>query len=193
MEIKQPVNHLRSTLLLITSITTLRVYSQPANLVLRDTIIVSAGDFVARNSITAGPNFRIAATGDAIFRTGGNIYFKPRIAVARGGKFRTVSDHTLVSVRAWDTVIPVKFALQQNYPNPFNPSTNIRFAVKEKSHVSIIVFDMLGRWVATLVNQELPAGEYETRFSPNALASGLYVYRMTTNGFIESRRMLLLK
>ncbi|MBU2524936.1 T9SS type A sorting domain-containing protein [Patescibacteria group bacterium] len=184
---------LQAIILLITGIPMLQVYAQPANLVLQDTTITAIGSFVARNSIVAGPNFTIAGTGDATFVTGGFIYFRPRIAVIQGGQLRTISDPTLLDVRTLESPIPAKFSLQQNYPNPFNPSTNIRFTVKEKSHISLVVLNLLGQSVATLVNEELPAGEYEASFSPNDLASGVYVYRMATNGFIQSRGMLLLK
>jgi hypothetical protein len=196
MDIKQITNHLWPIVLLITGITTLQVYSQPANLVLQDTTIASVAHFAARNSITAGRNVTITNSGDVTFRTGGYVYFKPgsgNIVIIQGGKLRTILDTTLTSVRPLETPLPATFNLQQNYPNPFNPSTSIRFAVKEKSHVLLSVFNLLGQSVANLVNQELPTGEYEVSFSPNAVASGVYVYRMTADGFVESRTMLLLK
>ena len=181
-------------MLLVASIPMLQVYAQPPDtLVLQNTTITTSAIFEARFTIAAGPNFRIAGTGDATLRTGGDIYFRPAIAVAHGGKLRTISDQTLLSVRALETNIPVKFELQQNYPNPFNPTTQIRFAVKEKSRVTLVVYNLLGQSVTTLVNEELPAGEYEAHFAPSALPSGVYVYRMTTSGFILSRSMLLLK
>lgn len=141
-----------------------QIYAQPANLVLQDTTIASAATFTATNSITAGPNFTIAGTGDATFITSGYIYLRPGIVIIQGGKLRTIRDSTIVNVRTLEAPIPTDFSLQQNYPNPFNPSTNIRFAIKEKSHVSLIVFNLLGQSVATLVNEELPAGEYEAIF-----------------------------
>lgn len=96
-------------------------------------------------------------------------------------------------VEEFSDLTPTEYRLDQNYPNPFNPTTAIRFAVKERSHLILVVFNVLGQTVTTLVNEELAAGEYEARFSPIGLASGLYVYRITTNGFVQSRRMLLLK
>jgi hypothetical protein len=89
--------------------------------------------------------------------------------------------------------IPSHYRLDQNYPNPFNPSTNIRFAVKKKSHVSIIVYNLLGQSVAALVNEDLPAGEYEAPFSSNGLASGVYYYRLVAGPFVETKKMLLLR
>jgi hypothetical protein len=185
--------HLTAILLLVAGVPMLRVYSQPISPVLHDTTIATAANFPAYNSITAGPNFTIAATGDVTLRTGGPSYFMPRIVIIQGGRLRTISDPTLVSVRALEAPLPAEFRLDQNYPNPFNPLTYIRFAVKKKSHVSLIVYNLLGQPVATVVNEDLQAGEYEAPFSSNGLASGVYVYRMTTNRFVESRRMLLLK
>jgi Secretion system C-terminal sorting domain len=182
----------RAIILLITGIPMLQVHGQPANLVLQDTIITTAASFAAINSITAGPNFAVTGTGDATFVTRGLIYFKHGIVIIQGGKLQTISDLTL-DVKTLEAPTPVNFSLRQNYPNPFNPSTNIPFAMKEKSHVSIIIRNLLGQSVATLVNEELPAGEYEVTFSPNGIASGVYVCCMTTNGFIQSLRMLLLK
>lgn len=79
--------------------------------------------------------------------------------------------------------VPDKFSLEQNYPNPFNPSTKIKFAVpsnvkRQMSNVSLIVYDILGNEVATLVNKELPSGEYEVEFNAKGLPSGLYFYRL---------------
>lgn len=88
---------------------------------------------------------------------------------------------------------PLVYRLDQNYPNPFNPSTKIRFALKERSQVRLIVYNVLGQVVATLVNEELPVGEHFASFSPNGLASGVYLYRVTANEFVQSRGMLLLK
>ncbi|MCX6162408.1 MAG: T9SS type A sorting domain-containing protein [Ignavibacteriae bacterium] len=90
------------------------------------------------------------------------------------------------------------FQLHQNYPNPFNPSTNIKFQIKKNSFVSLKVYNLLGMEIATLVNEKLPAGTYETRFSINSLTnkqltSGVYFYKLETNGFSETRQMILLK
>ena len=89
---------------------------------------------------------------------------------------------------------PSEFRLAQNYPNPFNPSTTIRFALPRESEVTLGIYDLLGREIATLVNETLPAGEYEFTFEANGLPSGVYVYRMHTNhGFEQTRRLTLLK
>jgi len=87
---------------------------------------------------------------------------------------------------------PTVFALQQNYPNPFNPTTVIGYQIPRGVFVTLKVYDMLGREVATLVNEEKAAGEYQVNFATEGLASGVYIYRMQVNNFIESKKMILL-
>jgi hypothetical protein len=88
---------------------------------------------------------------------------------------------------------PTEFSLSQNYPNPFNPSTRIRFETKNPRFVSLKVFDVLGREIATLVNEEMRAGRYERTFVGTGLASGVYIYRLEAGGFVQSKKLLLLK
>lgn len=88
---------------------------------------------------------------------------------------------------------PDKYQLSQNYPNPFNPSTEIKYSIPNQSHVSIKVFDILGREVATLVNREQPVGNYEVEFDASSLTSGIYFYRIQTGEFVESKKMVLMK
>lgn len=88
---------------------------------------------------------------------------------------------------------PSEFVLSQNYPNPFNPTTAIKFSVPERSDVSLKVFDMLGREVATLVNEVKEAGSYELNFDASALASGTYIYKLTAGNNVQTKKMVLLK
>ncbi|MFZ4591274.1 MAG: YCF48-related protein [Ignavibacteria bacterium] len=89
--------------------------------------------------------------------------------------------------------VPLEYKLYNNYPNPFNPSTNIRFSVLNSGIVKIAVYDLIGREVQTLVNEKLQPGIYETTFIGTELNSGVYFYRMITEGFTETKRMLLIK
>jgi len=99
---------------------------------------------------------------------------------------------------------PLVFSLEQNYPNPFNPSTKIKFTVpdviatplergKQSQFVTLKVYDVLGREVGTLVNEEKSAGRYEVEFSAENLTSGIYFYRMEADKFIEVKKMIILK
>jgi hypothetical protein len=92
---------------------------------------------------------------------------------------------------------PEEFVLHQNYPNPFNPSTNIRFRIADFGFVSLTVYDLLGNEVATLVDEQLPAGEHEIEFNLSSnnrfLVSGIYLYQLKAGEFVQSKKMLLLK
>lgn len=91
--------------------------------------------------------------------------------------------------------IPVKFSLSQNYPNPFNPKTKIRFEISSSSsaHTYLSVYDMLGREIATLVNEELEPGTYEVNWNASDFPSGVYFYSLSAGEFSETRKMILLK
>lgn len=98
-----------------------------------------------------------------------------------------------LEVEKEEGVIPHVFILSQNYPNPFNPSTKIKFSLPFNSYVSLKVFDALGKEVAELINEELTQGEYTTEFNAKNLSSGIYYYRLTTDKFVETKKMLLLR
>jgi len=89
--------------------------------------------------------------------------------------------------------IPANFNLEQNYPNPFNPSTMIRYSMPHSGWVHLKVFNLMGEEVATLVNQVHSAGTFECRFDAGALASGMYFYRLQTEGFSATKKLLLLR
>jgi hypothetical protein len=89
--------------------------------------------------------------------------------------------------------VPTEYALYQNYPNPFNPSTTIEFDIPEKTNVKIIIYDILGREVETLVDKELEPGKYKINFIATNLSSGLYFYTLKTPKFTKTNKMLLIK
>jgi hypothetical protein len=91
------------------------------------------------------------------------------------------------------TLSPGNYTLEQNYPNPFNPSTNIKYELPKNSFVKIVVFDMLGREVEALVNEKLSPGSYSIDWNASQYPSGVYFYRLTTEGFSETKKMILLK
>ncbi|MFA5405076.1 MAG: M28 family peptidase [Ignavibacteria bacterium] len=89
--------------------------------------------------------------------------------------------------------IPVKYELSQNYPNPFNPTTIIKFQIKDLRFTTLKIYDILGKEVATLVNEKLKAGTYEVTFEGSNLASGIYFYQLKTDNFIETKKLILIK
>ncbi len=105
-------------------------------------------------------------------------------------RFQTGQDVTLVE---GNSAMPTEFALSQNYPNPFNPTTVIRFAVPQSGPVSMRVYDVLGREVAVLVDNVMSAGSYTAQFDGRGLSSGIYFYRLVGSGFVETKKMQLIK
>lgn len=89
--------------------------------------------------------------------------------------------------------IPSSFFLSQNYPNPFNPTTAIMYQISEVSHVSLKVYDLLGREVTTLVNERQMPGRYEINFNASKLSSGVYFYRLEAGNFISTKKLVLVK
>jgi hypothetical protein len=89
--------------------------------------------------------------------------------------------------------LPIDYVLDQNYPNPFNPSTNIIFEFRVSGYVSLKVYDVLGREVATLVNEYRQAGRYEVNFDAKNISGGVYYYRLNVSNFLDSKKMILLK
>jgi len=92
-----------------------------------------------------------------------------------------------------DKIIANNYILFQNYPNPFNPKTVIKYGLLSRDYITLKVYDMLGKEVSTLVNEEKPAGEYSIVFDGSNLASGMYVYRLSVGNNHLSRKMILLK
>ncbi len=90
-------------------------------------------------------------------------------------------------------VIPELFSLNQNYPNPFNPTTTISYSLPQASNVTLKIYDALGREVATLVNGFRLEGQYNVEFNALSLASGIYLYRLQAGGYIETKKLVLMK
>jgi ligand-binding sensor domain-containing protein len=92
-----------------------------------------------------------------------------------------------------ENTIPKSYALYQNYPNPFNPSTTIEFDIPEKTNVKLIIYDILGREIETIVDKELEPGKYKLNFNATDLPSGVYFYTLKTPKFTKTNKMLLIK
>jgi hypothetical protein len=98
-----------------------------------------------------------------------------------------------VGINQINSEIPDKFSLFQNYPNPFNPLTKIKFQVPKTGFVKLSVFDVMGREIQVLVNQQLSVGTYEADFDASNLPSGVYYYKLETEEFNETKKMVLVK
>ncbi len=117
----------------------------------------------------------------------GNYVFAP----ANNGIYRR--DLNQVSVQNISSVLSDKYKLSQNFPNPFNPTTKINFELPKSSFVTLKVYNSLGKEVAELVNEKLSAGVYQTTFDASAFSSGIYFYKIQTDEFVQTKKMMLVK
>jgi hypothetical protein len=129
--------------------------------------------------------------------------FAIRYCVADGGINGSNSDYIgidaltiergSVGIQPISTETPSSYSVSQNYPNPFNPTTKINFALPKSGLVTLKVYDMLGKEVATLVNEVKNVGTYSVDFNASTLSSGIYFYKVSVNGFSEVKKMMLIK
>ena len=101
--------------------------------------------------------------------------------------------NSTIGVTTISSEIPVNYSLSQNYPNPFNPVTNLEFGITNLEFVRLKIYDNLGKEIATLVNQNLKPGSYKYNFDASGLTSGIYFYKLETDNFSATRKMLLVK
>jgi hypothetical protein len=121
------------------------------------------------------------------------VSYQYRISDVDVNGMETVHDMIVSATPSPEAAIPAEFALHQNYPNPFNSSTVICFDIREAGKVSVKVFDIMGREVATLVNDELSAGSHAVSWDASGLASGIYLYKIEAGDFKATKKMLFLK
>jgi subtilisin-like proprotein convertase family protein len=105
----------------------------------------------------------------------------------------TLSYEIPIGINPTSTEIPKEFSLYQNYPNPFNPVTKIKYSIPESSQAKLIIYDVNGKEIYTVVNEWLNAGIYESEFNASELSSGIYFYQLITNNFTETKKMVLIK
>jgi len=98
-----------------------------------------------------------------------------------------------LSIAYYSCEIPKTFSLHQNYPNPFNPTTNIKFDIQRSTYVKMIVYNSLGKEVSVLVNEKLNAGSYQVNWDGSGYPSGVYFYTLITDGYIDTKKMLMVK
>jgi len=114
-------------------------------------------------------------------------------AVGVNGTILKSTNGGVTGITQFTGLSPNKFSLSQNYPNPFNPQTKIKFAVPKSSFTKLIIYDLLGREVETLVNEELKPGTYEADWDGSNYSSGVYFYKIISGDFVEIKKMVLMK
>jgi hypothetical protein len=107
--------------------------------------------------------------------------------------YDTANNCVVTGLQNLQSELPKQYYLSQNYPNPFNPVTKINFAIPRSGLVVLKVYDILGKEVATLVNDVKHAGSYLIDFNGSALSSGIYFYRLESNGYVNTKKMMLIK
>jgi hypothetical protein len=122
----------------------------------------------------------------------GNVYRLKQVDLDGTGHFTDAVDPMAVTGVA-GKVLPTEYSLSQNYPNPFNPSTVIEFALPKDAHVTLEVYNILGQKVATLVDEVRPAGFHSVKLDGTNLASGMYLYRLSTGQQTFLKKLLLMK
>jgi photosystem II stability/assembly factor-like uncharacterized protein len=113
--------------------------------------------------------------------------------IPASGIMRQPLSEMITSVKGGKGEIPTKISLSQNYPNPFNPSTNISFSIPSKSFVTLKVFDIIGRELATIVSEQLSEGTYSRQWNAAMMSSGIYFYRLQSGTYSETKKLILLK
>lgn len=99
----------------------------------------------------------------------------------------------VIGIRNINSEIPKNYSLSQNFPNPFNPVTNIAFSIPEESNVNLTVYDVLGREIKVLINEKLKPGNYQVDWNAQVYTSGMYFYRLQTDKFTDTKKMVLVK
>lgn len=157
--------------------------------------LVTNTEFFAPFSNLAGPEVTMGnfggtnAQGNWILQVSDDGAGDPGLILGWGLRFNNLT----TSIENISTTTPEVFSLGQNYPNPFNPTTTIRIQVPKDNDVTIKVFDILGKEVATLLNKNMKSGTYEITFDGKSLSSGTYFYRMTAGEFTDIKKMVLVK
>jgi len=114
-------------------------------------------------------------------------------ASAKGDGLIYTTNGGITSITSISTEVPSEYTLFQNYPNPFNPNTKIRFSIPKTSFSKLTIYDVTGRVMAILVNEELNPGQYEVDWDASHRASGVYYYKLEAESYMETKKMVLLK
>lgn len=164
----------------IISIYTITLYPQSSN--------INWWDFSSGYGISSNANSKVeSVAGQNFIGVSGNGNTQ-----LIGGFFYSYSN-IITGVKTNHELLPERYQLYQNYPNPFNPSTIITWQQPSESHVLLKIYNILGKEVSTIVNEIKPAGKYKITFDASNLASGVYFYRLITNSFNETKKMILIR
>ncbi|HRI86353.1 MAG TPA: T9SS type A sorting domain-containing protein [Ignavibacteria bacterium] len=164
-----------------------------------DPTVVLTGNYGAQSYLTTNGGTNFFNVNSGLSGAGAGILVPDRsylLNMQTGSLFKMVITYSVItnfSENTASTLIPEKFELFQNYPNPFNPVTNIKFSLPENGNISLKIFDKLGKEVENLADGYRNAGTYEINFDASGLSSGVYFYKIVTNNFVSTKKMVLVK
>jgi len=155
---------------------------------------VSGGQLYAKSDADTGFTFVLSNPWTIPNKLIGIAFEQPWDAVCDIDFVRVYSSGIIISTGVKEkTGVPLQFALEQNYPNPFNPTTTISFDLPLRLLISLKVFDLLGKEVATIASGELEAGSYTRQWNATDIPNGVYFYRLQAGNFNETKKLILLK
>ena len=149
---------------------------------------------IVLHTTNEGTNWSVVDIGATVQELLLGIYFTSSTngyIVGNGGQVFKYTE--IIGIAPIQGILPDDYTLFQNYPNPFNPKTTIEFDIPKAEFTRLIIYDVLGREVATLVNEELKAGRYEVNWTTGNFSSGIYYFRLKAEDYQETRKMLLIK
>ncbi len=165
--------------------------------VVSDTVLQANHLLGASQTIVLGPNVTVSHTADVVL-TAPTVKMIGKVVVLKNGTLRVVSGTPPTSVEQAVAALPERFTVQPNYPNPFNPETRIRFGLPQSARVQVVVYDMTGRRIKTLLQGQLAAGWHTVRWDGSnesglRVGSGLYFYTVRAGNFSITRKMMLIQ
>jgi hypothetical protein len=162
-----------------------------------DSVTVRRGILGAMGNVqhkkNSNPSTSVLAPSCAIYKTGSDKYSAFTYAGNGPANVYYNMESLVTGIQTTGNNTPEYFSLSQNYPNPFNPVTNIEFTLPKASFVRLVVYDILGREVAALLNQNLIAGTYRTDWDASNYTSGVYFYKLEAENFTDTKKLILLK
>jgi len=195
--VRSLINHIKECLYGVRGIVTDSITNLPIKAKVRVTNFEYMNDSTSvRTDSTCGDYHRMLKTGTYTLTFKSQNYYPKTIT----GVYVKMDSTTILNVklRPISTGIsgnetPLNFMLSQNYPNPFNPVTSIKYQIASNSNVKLVVFDILGKEVMTLVNEKQSVGDYEVKFDAGKLSSGIYFYKLTSGNLSDVKSMILIK
>ncbi len=145
------------------------------------------------NGTTSNGGFEVPLGGGIVVLTEVRTYYYVCVPHASFGMKGTIVVASVTGIESANEIIPSKFTLHPNYPNPFNPTTTVSFVIGQSSFVNLRIFDILGREVATLVNEVKQPGEYTVLWNAEDRPSGIYFYRIKTEIMSITKQMMLVR